>query len=118
MTTDNEERVHFIQDKKAHIGQLATSIPTLLLVVGLVWNQASWQARTTIDIDRMNSTQAQILRKTEENGNLIKLNTIRLAEVESVLEKSVTREGLYHWLLDLKERNPTIKVPMPPENHK
>lgn len=117
MTTDNEERNHFKEDKRAHLGMIATSVSTFVLVVGLVWNQATWQTRTTQDIDRINTTQVTILQTTKDNGNLIKLNTIRLSEVETILEKSVTREDLFHWLLALKESNPTIKVPMPPEKH-
>ena len=117
MNTDKEERNIHNEVKKENFGMILTSVSTFILVVGLVWNQATWQEKTTQDIDRINSAQVAILNTTEENGNLIKLNTIRLAEVETILEKSVTREDLYHWLLALKEKNPTIKVPMPPEKH-
>ena len=115
MLTENEDK-DVKANSRFNISSLTTGIPTFLLVVGLVWNQSDWQTRTTKDIENINQKQATILQITEENGNLIKVNTARLTELETMLENSVAREDLYHWLLALKESNPTISVPIPPQS--
>ena len=115
MTIDKEEKQHIRDDKRAHLGMIMTTVSTFILVVGLVWNQATWQASTTENISQLQSNVSQIHESVDENNKLIKLNTIRLSEVEGAIKKSVTREDLFHWLLELKENNPEIKVPLPPE---
>lgn len=113
MTNKVSKEAPDVQPRTTPLSVIITSISTFLLVLGLVWNQATWQATTTVAMEHSNQTQVEILKTTEENGKLIKLNTIRLSEVENLLGKSVKREDLYRWLLSLKENNPEIKVPMP-----
>jgi hypothetical protein len=118
MAEDNGSKEEIVQRygeaRRINMGVITTTISTFVLVLGLVWNQATWQAKTTDAVDRNNKTQMMILNKLDESSNLIKLNTIRLSEVENTLGKAVTREELFHWLLELKEQNPSIKVPLPP----
>lgn len=114
MTIDKEEIVHITEDKKAHFGMLITTASTFILLAGLVWNQATWQAQTSKDINQMQNNIVTVQESVEENGSLIKLNTIRLSDLEARIHDGVTRETLYHWLLQLKKDNPAINVPQPP----
>ncbi len=115
MATDNEERKHFSEDKKAHWALGISAIPTFMLLLTLVWQQSAFQTTLTEKLNHYGAKQEQILESVDENGKLIKLNTIRLSEVENILADSVTREDLFHWLLELKTNNPDIKVPLPPK---
>ena len=114
MSNNTKNAKHFYEDRRAHLSMLATLISTLVLLVGMAWKQATWQAEIGAAVISIRGSQEVILQNVANNGVLIKLNTIRLSELENKLDDGVMRESLYAWLLTLQEKNPKIKVPLLP----
>ena len=100
-------------ENKALIGLSLTIVSTFIILLGLVWNQATWQTSISETVKSLSENQAKMLKKIEEQNLLIKDNTASINEVEMILEKSISREDMILWIFELKQLNPQISVPIP-----
>ena len=100
-------------DSKAQFGLFATVVSTFVILLGLVWNQATWQSTVSKDVQALKNSQSIVIKKLEAQEALIKQNTGKLSELEATINESISREDMILWIFSLKEMNPEIAVPIP-----
>ena len=114
MSADNKNKTNL--DSKAGFAVLATVVSTFVVLLGLVWNQATWQSAVSANVSLLKTSQSLVITKLDESELLIRENAAKIEDIENALNKNISREDMIFWIFSLKQMNPDISVPIP-EKH-